>query len=1074
MIPEAADRQEGNHSTMRQNQKGFTLVELIIAVAIMAIVAAAVCGFIIVGSRSYTSANTDIMLQQEAQLALNQISDVIIDTTDSINYGGKNDSASEMQMVLKDSEFSVDPTEKCLVVVNKKAGNNDNPSYWFSWNKTDEVIYFNTSDDVVDESNPEPYFSDADKAILAQHVKELHIDISQFEKNRVVMISMTFASGGREYTTSNNITVRNKVMLNKITVEPMKRAEEFTINTVTSVTLEPGDHYTFASTVEGNDENKAVRWEMAGEAKNGSFISSDGDLTVGLAETRQSFLVRVTRAEYTDARSTKEVRVNIKRATNVNLSCAESSVKSGSTVTIDGSVTGNLLGNRCNSYSCAADDISQDWDLCDWTILSGPATIETSDSDSADIKVNTTAKEGDKIVIEAASDLSARKGYGSKEVPDVPPVKGQLTLTVAKGSIGDIPIKSGFKFGTTDDPGPLDYMRAKLKTDYFQYVFCVRIRELDSQDALNDQVVMYHTEGANERFSPDLFGLELNRSYYVFFQVLDPVSKETREKKARGEISSYYEDDRDVIVAEYLNNIDSVTGKYTGDKYEVSDLYYGLVSPPSITIGYNGVVYPNDDSDYYERYSFVTGDATVMGRPWLGQVINVNHNSIYNTIKFTVYKGEGDDPANWERVYGFNADTLEYDTGSNKVEGGAISVNPDSSQFLKRDINNYNLEEACGTYHIVPGFTYQNNLYLRHYDYLYRSPNVNGDYNEYYYEQPQCTITLKVDIGLNMELPSENGVELWTHFPVPTDSDFPFERKSSATQTTVYNFTKYKKNYERYGSLDNVMVDCKYVPGVGGSADSYTITLSSRQFDGTQIVNHIYGKYNCKVGSETWERMEGPSDKTEPLNLTFTKNGNTYVTYFPAPSENSFPFEPIADEQSVSYQLIEFNKNNSSDTHVETCTVKCTYQNGKYSIQLIMTEEMGTHKATVYNYGTFEYSGNVWTQTKEGTSSVEAVWGPCIEFTYAGNDCRMEFPLPSDSEFPQLDGNEYIYKGSMQYFLKTDTYGESLWNYIYVTCKYTYNPSTQTYTVTMSDYWDESRIYGIWTCTSTGTEWVKQ
>ena len=72
---------------MKSDEKGFTLVELIIAVAILAIVMITVCGFIIVASRSYTSANMDIMLQQEAQLALNRISDVIIDTTDSINYG---------------------------------------------------------------------------------------------------------------------------------------------------------------------------------------------------------------------------------------------------------------------------------------------------------------------------------------------------------------------------------------------------------------------------------------------------------------------------------------------------------------------------------------------------------------------------------------------------------------------------------------------------------------------------------------------------------------------------------------------------------------------------------------------------------------------------------------------------------------------------------------------------------------------------------------------------------------------------------------------------------------------------
>ena len=38
---------------MFKNQKGFTLVELLIVVAIMSIVALAVCGFIMSGVRSY-------------------------------------------------------------------------------------------------------------------------------------------------------------------------------------------------------------------------------------------------------------------------------------------------------------------------------------------------------------------------------------------------------------------------------------------------------------------------------------------------------------------------------------------------------------------------------------------------------------------------------------------------------------------------------------------------------------------------------------------------------------------------------------------------------------------------------------------------------------------------------------------------------------------------------------------------------------------------------------------------------------------------------------------------------------
>ena len=53
---------------VRKDQRGFTIVELLIAVAILSIVVASVCGFILVGSNSYATANSDINVQQSAKL----------------------------------------------------------------------------------------------------------------------------------------------------------------------------------------------------------------------------------------------------------------------------------------------------------------------------------------------------------------------------------------------------------------------------------------------------------------------------------------------------------------------------------------------------------------------------------------------------------------------------------------------------------------------------------------------------------------------------------------------------------------------------------------------------------------------------------------------------------------------------------------------------------------------------------------------------------------------------------------------------------------------------------------------
>ena len=103
---------------MQKQNKGFSLVELIIAIAILVIVTGAVCSFIVITSRNYANGNNDIGVQQEAQLAFNQISDVVIDARNSINYAGE-DGSGNFVKVLKDSEFANTPEVKKLIVYNR-------------------------------------------------------------------------------------------------------------------------------------------------------------------------------------------------------------------------------------------------------------------------------------------------------------------------------------------------------------------------------------------------------------------------------------------------------------------------------------------------------------------------------------------------------------------------------------------------------------------------------------------------------------------------------------------------------------------------------------------------------------------------------------------------------------------------------------------------------------------------------------------------------------------------------------------------------------------------------------------
>ena len=63
----------------KSDQRGFTLIELIVTIMIMSIVMVAAAGFIITAANSYRVANIELELQTEAQAAMNQLNDILIE-----------------------------------------------------------------------------------------------------------------------------------------------------------------------------------------------------------------------------------------------------------------------------------------------------------------------------------------------------------------------------------------------------------------------------------------------------------------------------------------------------------------------------------------------------------------------------------------------------------------------------------------------------------------------------------------------------------------------------------------------------------------------------------------------------------------------------------------------------------------------------------------------------------------------------------------------------------------------------------------------------------------------------------
>ena len=71
---------------MENNNKGFTLIELIISLTIFAVVITAVFGFMLSGVRSYRTVSNRVNIDLETQLTLSQIEEYVIDCNSCISF----------------------------------------------------------------------------------------------------------------------------------------------------------------------------------------------------------------------------------------------------------------------------------------------------------------------------------------------------------------------------------------------------------------------------------------------------------------------------------------------------------------------------------------------------------------------------------------------------------------------------------------------------------------------------------------------------------------------------------------------------------------------------------------------------------------------------------------------------------------------------------------------------------------------------------------------------------------------------------------------------------------------------
>lgn len=469
----------------RLQNKGFTLIELIVTIAIIAIFSGVVLTFISTGSNTYRSTSSSAKVQMETQETFDQIEELIIDVNRSLYYAnGSGDSlGAEIRNDIKQSGGSNSTGDKTFIICNEYKNGTGSSQYIcdvLDWDKDDATIYYSqkefeaasssaesetsvealmaAEDDTEEENAADAGASESetkakdlktkvDRSVLATGILDFRADVSKVESDKIVRFQLSTQNGTKEIETLHSVSLRN-------TVEVKKPADSYDDAPSTSVgikiinapsSVDPGNSYTLDYNLTGNGkiDPTTIKWEVTANTENGSFPTADptyGKLT--LSDTASGTITVIVSARTVDGdmitSAPVTIPINGKTATPESFTLSTNSIL----VAADGSYDLSTIIKGTLSYS---DNTTADvknpiaWSIknsCTGVSLNGSQLTVTDEAgkDSANGSVTLTATEKDSGANKSA-DLEVKiaridltQPVGTYKVGDAKPA-GRYTYT---------------------------------------------------------------------------------------------------------------------------------------------------------------------------------------------------------------------------------------------------------------------------------------------------------------------------------------------------------------------------------------------------------------------------------------------------------------------------------------------------------------------------------------------------------------------------------------------------------------------------------------------------------------------
>lgn len=306
---------------MKRKNKGFTLIEVMVTIAIIAIFTGVVTMLISNGSASYRNTSSNARVQMETQETLDQLQDLVIDANRTIYYG--NGTVADLSLIPNDIDGGGldDASVKTLVVCSASdaiSGDSAKEDYvWdvVTWKAEEQKLYYNSyskkdqpkyqepiltpspaegapsleggasvvSDASTTEAavpTPEPVSMDGAETVVSQSVFASDIvgfwaDIHEVETKGIIRFQIQARKNSKTIKTLHTVNLRNKVRIEKpgdISSLPSSDARIAITNPPAELSDDCGEYWFDYSSI--NVQAGSIFWTVTGA--NGTTVNGWG------------------------------------------------------------------------------------------------------------------------------------------------------------------------------------------------------------------------------------------------------------------------------------------------------------------------------------------------------------------------------------------------------------------------------------------------------------------------------------------------------------------------------------------------------------------------------------------------------------------------------------------------------------------------------------------------------------------------------------------------------------------------------------------------------------------------------